>query len=181
MKETTLIVLGCALLVIVSFAIVGFQMSSRTITNQDEIEKEEVLSEINRLLLPVSAQTITALDLETLKKMVASEEHASEKVRELEVLARYQEYSHIGHGLGELHRYLQTGKERVCPGHYLAHYYVFSKHGENSLAEENLHEAEEKIDNLSSSLFIDTLSRIRAGNSTASEYEISDLADAECI
>ena len=154
--------------------------------NNSIIENNETLNEINRLLLPLASKTITESDFTKLKTLAKSDSYATDELEELTVLTKYKEYSHVGHGLGFLYEYIKTGKEQICPGHNLAHYYVFTKHGENELAQNNLNEARQNIPDFGPSayykmLFENTLASINAGNTTATNDQISELADAPCI
>ncbi len=172
------------ILVIVFFIVICFVVGFflQFDSKENIMGDKEVLSEINRLLLPVSDKSLTVKDLSLLKNLVKSNEIATDEVHEIEVLALKKEYSHVGHGLGNLYRYIQTGLKRECPGHNFAHFYVFSSHGEKELAIENLMEAREDVFGKKvHELFTQTLARIDSGNLSASEDELSELADAECL
>ncbi len=174
-----------------SFLVIGFLCGfllvlgiSLLFTPKTIIGDPVVLSEIDRLLLPVANQNISENDFEKLEELVKNDELAHHEVEELIVLARYKEYSHIGHGLTFLYKYVKSGEEAVCPGHQLAHYYVFNKHGETHLAEHVFEEAEESIEGLNATdyhLFVSHLDAIKNGNSETTEEEISELADAACL
>lgn len=145
--------------------------------------KEAALAEIDHLLLPVANQNITEDDFARLEMLMGGNEQAQEEIHELKILAHYKEYSHVGHGLASLHDLIKNGEEKECPGHELAHYYVFMRHGENELASESLAEAQESIQSQQSPdlLFTQALDRIKNGNSTASNEEINELSDAKCV
>ena len=130
-------------LIIIAVIIIAFAISY--FGKKNIIGDTQVLNEINHLLLPVSYQNITEEDFDHLKELVKDNEVAAEELKELTTLAKYKEYNHIGHGLGFLYQYVKTGQEPACPGHLLSHYYVFTKHSESELAEENLEEAKEQI------------------------------------
>ena len=102
---------------------------------QSIIGNEEVLAEIDRLLVPLSQEAITKNDFDTLSELTKNDEYTKQEVKELAALAKYEEYSHIGHGLTSLHDYIKTGEEEICPGHSLAHYYIFIRHVEERRAE----------------------------------------------
>ena len=154
----------------------------------------EILDEIDRLLLPVYSQNITEADFNNLKEMVKRDKYASHEVSEMIMLAKYKEYSHIGHGLGFVYEHVQTGETPICPGHLLAHYYVFLKHGENDLALENLEHAESDVGELKTKmdeknefdyspdfdLMIFHLSKIKNGDNTISEEKIETLSEIIC-
>lgn len=163
------------------------------------VGNQEVLNEINRLLLPVYYQNITESDLNKLKELTKNDNYSSNEVNELALLARYKEYPHIGHGLGFLYTYVKTGKQPICPGHSISHYYVFLKHGENLTAEENLNDAkielpqwirteesrnQSYLNNINytyySNLINSSLNNIENGNSSSNDNMIIDLADAPC-
>ncbi|MBX4212178.1 hypothetical protein KW787_01835 [Candidatus Pacearchaeota archaeon] len=175
MKIKTLLVL--LIIALIALDVIFFSVFKKS--NTPVVGNKDILNEIDRLLLPVDSQNITEKDFGTLTKMVRSDKYASGEVNEIVTLAKYKEYAHIGHGLGSLYQYVKTGQAPVCPGHLLSHYYVFLKHGEKDLAEENLNE----VENLSfnNTLFTKSLNRIYSGNTSTSETEISQLADAPCL
>ena len=154
----------------------------------------EILDEIDRLLLPVYSQNITEADFNNLKEMVKRDKYASHEVSEMIMLAKYKEYSHIGHGLGFVYEHVQTGETPICPGHLLAHYYVFLKHGENDLALENLEHAESDVEEWKTKmdernefdyssdfdLMIFHLSKIKNGDNIISEEKIETLSEIVC-
>jgi hypothetical protein len=41
---------------------------------------------------------------------------------------------------------LETGLETVCPGHELAHYYIYMKHGNKEGAKDKLNDAKEQME-----------------------------------
>lgn len=165
----------------------------------DIIGNTTILSEIDNLLLPVANQNITESDFNNLKKLVNDDKYANDEILELTTLAKYNEYSHIGHGLSYLYDYIKTGKEPICPGHFLAHYYVFLNHNENHLAEHSLEEAQETFPEWTSTmnsrnesyladknysyyseLIQSSLDRIKDGDNEISDENISNLAEAHC-
>jgi len=167
--------------------------------NSDLTGNEAVIKEINRLLLPLDAKTLTESDFDTLKELVKKDSYASEEVEELILLTKYKEYSHVGHGLGFLYSYIISGKEPICLGHLLSHYYVFMKHGEEKVAEDNFMEAKNKFiewkeieeahnENYRAEinytsfkeLFSKAIDSIDSGNSVTSDDEIDSLAEASC-
>jgi len=164
------------------------------------VGNEKIISEINHLLIPLESKTLTENDFSKLKEMVKSDSIASDEVNELILLAKYKEYSHIGHGLGFLYDYIKTGKKPICPGHSLSHYYVFFSHGEIETANSNLEEAKtnfpiwnskmisynetfrsEQNYTMYSNLINSSLGKIKNGNNNASDVEISNLAEAPCV
>ncbi len=167
------VIIGLVVLFLILFQI--------SFIHEKVIGNPTILSEINRLLLPVSDQTLRAKDFTILRGLVMRDATASDEVHELEVLAQEKEYSHVGHGLGKLYRYIQNGMKQVCPGHALAHYYVFNRHGVKKLADANLHEAREHLPSDAPVLFKQMLVRIDSGNVSVSDDEIAELSDAECL
>lgn len=196
-----LIFLEIALIVLLAVFIFLFISSmNKAPKNEPIIGDKNVETEINRLLLPVSNQSITEKDFDNLAEMVKNDEYASGEVVELSTLAKDKEYTHIGHGLAFLYEYVQTGKEPICPGHLLAHYYVFEKHGDDELAHHNYHESKDSLPiwegmkdvkseayltqikyTYFDNLFNSKIKSIDAGNTSATEAEISELASAPCL
>lgn len=107
--------------------------------------KDAISDEVIKLMGMADQGTITERDLATLESMVQDDEKAWGEIHEIKTLIKYQEYAHAVHGLGFLAEYLHTKKELLCPGHALAHYYVYKKHGEDELAKEALEEAEKQF------------------------------------
>lgn len=144
--------------------------------------------------------TATADDLETLKTLVKDDEHAQDELSEIGTMLTFKEYQHAGHGLGFLSSYLETGKDELCPGHELAHYYVFSRHGEDDMAAEGLEGAKEELPKwLPKAKAYDAkypgphsadevagvitkhIADIESGKITATDEEIDYLANALCV
>ncbi|MBX4196668.1 hypothetical protein KW805_03705 [Candidatus Pacearchaeota archaeon] len=171
----SLIVLIAVLIVMDIISFIALRPTTSIIGNN------ETLKEIDRLLLPVALQNITAADFSALQGMVKSDSYARDEVKELIVLTNEREYSHIGHGLISLHDYIKTGNESICPGHLLAHYYIFTRHNETGLAKDNLAEAKDILKSSNMTLLTTVLNRINAGNTTTSDEEISELVDAPCL
>jgi len=183
--ESKNIAIACFAVLCVVLIIFAFRIS----THKDLIGDQEALTEIDKLLVPAYNQTVTEQDFDHLEDLAKDDEYALHEIEEIKLLAKYKEYAHIGHGLGFLYEYIQSGEEPICVGHVVAHYYVFSKHGETSVASHNLEEAYEQLDQWKASsnvnqTYIDmvdnALNKIENGNSEASEEEISDLANAPC-
>ncbi len=168
--------------------------------NTSIIGNQNILTEINRLLGLNYYQNITVSDFEKIKAMVKGDDYATNELNELVLLAKYKEYSHIGHGLGFIYEYVKTGNQSICPGHSLSHYYVFLRHGENSSAQNNLQEAESNFPVWQSAeqsknktylsdinytyynlLINSSIQNINLGNSSASDDYISNLSDAPCV
>ncbi len=160
---------------------------------------KEILTEINRLLGPLEARNMSEKDFVHLQALVEGNNNGEHEVEELVTLATYQEYPHIGHGLGFLYEYVKTGEEPICPGHLLSHYYVFMNHNEEHLAEENFEEAQEQLTEWNTRMlthnetylqdknytyykefFEETILSIENGNSTVNKEYISELANAPC-
>lgn len=179
-KRVQMILIG--ILVLALIVIICFVVRPQ---KQPIFPNQAALDEINRLLAPIEERTITPANFDTLKELVDADELAEHEVEELQVLASDKEYSHIGHSIAELYTYLKTGEDRVCPGHELAHYYVFIKHNREHYALEALEEAKEHVESWNGNqtlqtLFQTNIMNIESGNSLATEEEISFLADAEC-
>ena len=166
---------------------------------QQVIGNKVILTEINNLLLPIYTQNVTVNDFNNLKYMVRNDESATEKVNELITLAYHKEYTYMGSDMGSLYEYIQTGKENICPGQALAHYFVFLKYKENHEAILNLNNAKtqlnsyaifvKKTNNSSSSdsykvsldLINLTLQKIESGDNSTNDEQISFLSQAPCI
>jgi len=182
------LIFALAFLFVVIFLVL-FSFNSK---HKSIVGSKEILNEIDGLLLPVYHQNVAESSFSKLQKLTEGDAYASGEVSEIIALANEKEYSHIGHGLGFLHEYVQTGKISICPGHLLSHYYIFLKHGENNLAIENLESAKENFDiwksgvkkdsdyGINLNLIDSSLKRIEAGNSTASEDEIDAFAEILC-
>lgn len=108
--------------------------------------KSDISKEMARLASLSSEEKIATDDLEGLRVMLKGDSAAEHEIDEIEKLIKYEEYRHATHTLAFLDSYVETGKETVCPGHELAHYYVWKNHGEDEMAEEALEEAKEQMD-----------------------------------
>lgn len=161
-------------------------------------DNKTIISEINKLVPLVYAQNMTPSDLNQLGMLVSKDSYASGEIQEVKVLAIDKEYVHIGHGLGFIYECYKTGKQLICPGHSLSHYYVFIKHGQDELAYGNLNDSKSEFslwnytintsgqyNTTEMTQFIEEYNRdianVNSGNSTASEYQIDYLADAPCV
>lgn len=111
-----------------------------------QYSKSDVSKEMARLASLSSEERISVGDLAGLRVMLKGDSSAEHELREVEKLIQYGEYRHATHTLAFLDSYVETGKETICPGHELAHYYVWKKHGENEMAEDALDEAKEQMD-----------------------------------
>ena len=168
-------------------------------TNKTIIGNASILSEIDRLLFPLYYRNITKNDFSKLKEQVKEDAYAANETEELIILTNYKEYIHVGHGLAFLHNYVKTGKEQICPGHLLSHYYVFLKHNETTYANSNLKEAKEKLPEWQQveeshnqtyltaqnytfykNILNQILVQIDKGNSTISDKDIFTLTAAPC-
>jgi len=173
----------------------GEQDSSNTLANKDQI-----LKEINRILQLNNQESIKVEDFETLETMLEGNEDTEHELEELQILVKYKEYKHAGHGLSFLDGFIRTGKELMCPAHELAHYYVFKRHNEEESAEHALEEAEEQMpewtplareydkkypSGLNFDELVETLNEhlesIEKGDTTATEEEINFLANEASI
>lgn len=115
-------------------------------TDKIKYDRVAVSKEMARLASLSSEEKISTDDLSGLAAMLKGDSTAEHELEEVEKLVQYGEYRHATHTLAFLDSYIETGKETICPGHELAHYYVWSKHGENNLARDALEEAEEQMD-----------------------------------
>lgn len=109
-------------------------------------DRTMVSKEMARLASLSSEEKISTEDLTGLAVMLKGDSNAEHELEEVEKLIKYGEYRHATHTLAFLDSYIETGRETICPGHELAHYYVWNKHGEDDLAGEALEEAEEQMD-----------------------------------
>lgn len=165
--------------------------SSRTVVGNPAI-----MSEIARLASLSNSEQITVSDVDSLKSMIAGDAAAEHEVEELELLVRHNEYVHAGHTLAFLGAYIVNGKEVLCPGHLVAHYYVFYRNGELHQAEHALEDAKSQIGEWSpiarefnerfpggysfeylSDYVTSHIEAIETGNNTASDEEINFLAE----
>jgi len=96
-----------------------------------------VMDEIARLASLSSQGRLTVGELETLRSMTIFDSYARHEFTEIRLMVEYGEQLHAGHALGFLSGYVSTGKYTLCPGHLLAHYYVFARHNNTHLADES--------------------------------------------
>ena len=155
-----------------------------------------VEAEIARLASLAASGKMAESDMDAVKLLVKDDESAADEVEEISTLVSYGEFVHAGHGLGFLAGYVSTGMETICPGHALSHYYVFSRHNETELAEENLQSAKDQVEEWEpkarefaakypgeksfdeiDAIVKGAIESIDAGNSTASDEEIDFLAE----
>lgn len=115
-------------------------------TGGAQYSKLDVSKEMARLASLSSEERISVDDLAGLRSMLKGDSSSEHELEEVEKLIQYGEYRHATHTLAFLDSYVETGKETICPGHELAHYYVWKKHGEDEMAEEALDEAKEQMD-----------------------------------
>lgn len=108
--------------------------------------KSDISKEMARLAVLSSEEKISTDDLSGLREMLKGDSSAEHELEEVGKLIQYGEYRHATHTLAFLDSYVETGKETICPGHELAHYYVWKKHGEDDMADEALEEAKEQMD-----------------------------------
>lgn len=166
--------------------------------NQTDQQNKAAIEELLRLEETIEQNKTTLQDLAVLESLLKNDSHASDELQELEAMVRYGEYQHADHSIGLLMYYITTGKDLLCPGHALSHYYVYLKHGEKELAQASLAEAKEQLpawtehaknynitlprEDFSSTLkLIQThLAAIDAGNVTATDKDIAVLSDAFC-
>jgi len=115
-------------------------------TGGAQYSKSDVSREMARLASLSAEGKISGNDLDGLKDMLRGNPVAEDEIGEVQKLIKYGEYTHATHTLAFLDSYVETGKETVCPGHELAHYYVWKRHGEDDLAEESLDTAKAQMD-----------------------------------
>ena len=154
--------------------------------------KAGVLTELSRLTVLTNNGELAPEDLSTLKGMLSGDATALHELEEVRVLAFYGEQAHASHALSLLANYVRIGHEPVCTGHYLAHYYMFSKYGEAELAGHELEHARESYGlwfygavrelpyqekDAYDSALRGFFARIDAGDSTATEEEVDYLAE----
>jgi outer membrane murein-binding lipoprotein Lpp len=108
-------------------------------------EKDTITAEVGRLAQLAANHEIKEGDLGTLKQLLASDAGAQDHLEELELMVQYQEFEHAGHALSFLGDYASTSEHVLCPGHELAHYYVFMRHGAEHEAEHALDETQEQL------------------------------------
>ncbi len=178
----------------------GFEIVVQSNVSANHLEQPEnsAIGELLRLQETIQQNKTTAQDLTILKILLKNDSHASGELQELTVMVNYGEYQHADHSIGLLLNYLSTGKDLLCPGHALSHYYIYLKHGEKELASHALEEAKEQLphwieqaknytitipeENFDSTfkLIQKRLAAIDAGNPTATDKDIAALSDAFC-
>lgn len=142
-SRDVMIISGAAVAAIIGLALVVFP----TYTGAGmEKPSTDVTKELSRLASLTSKEEIQASDLEQLKAMLASNEGAQHELGEIEELVSYGEYEHAAHSFAFLASHLETGLETVCPGHELAHYYVYTRHGNVEGAGHKLEHAKETFE-----------------------------------
>ncbi len=163
--------------------------------NDSEINaKKTIIDEINRLNSLNSNESIKTGDFLKLEGLLSKDENALDEINEIKVMVKYEEYYHVYHGLGFLTDYIKSGKKTLCPGHSLSHYYVFIRHNETDLANDNFKEAKDvfqkwiplakayaannKILNFDNSVLRiqNDINNIYSGNITGSDEEIEWLS-----
>jgi hypothetical protein len=122
-----------------------FYLAYMESTGGMKYDKTAVSKEMARLASLSSEEKIATDDLAGLAAMLKGNTVAKHELEEIGKLIQYGEYWHATHTLAFLDSYIETGRETICPGHELAHYYVWNKHGKGDLAEEALEEAREQM------------------------------------
>lgn len=159
-------------------------------------QKPAILKELSRLAAMNAEGGITESDLAQLREMVKDDHAAEHEVEEIGKLVSYGESQHATHVFAFLASYIETGRESVCPGHALAHYYIFARHGDMESAEHGLEDAKLQMDEwkvkarefnerfpgeFPFDYVLDKveghLASIEAGNSQATDEEIEFLAE----
>jgi hypothetical protein len=157
----------------------------------NDADKAAAQAELSRLAQLASAHELQPQDLSTVEALLDG--YGDHELEEIGLMAGYGEYEHAAHAIGFLSDYLATGDEVLCPGHELAHYYVFMRHGDEHAAEHALEEVELEewipqakayeqqypsgtdVDALAAGLqaFLD---RIEEGDTAANDEEVAFLA-----
>jgi hypothetical protein len=156
---------------------------------------QTIAAEVARLGSMTAAETAQENDFDGLLIMVEGDHQAEHDVTHAVKMVQYGEYTHASHALGFLGAYIESGKEVLCPGHDIAHYYVFHKHGDDHEMEHSLEAAGESIGAWTplaqayseqypgaesfaavNGRIQDHLARIRQGNREATDAEIELLA-----
>ncbi len=110
------------------------------------VGNQDVQLELDQLAAKAAAGTLVELDLETITALTEGDHDAEHHLEELTAMVRFNEQKHAGHAIAFLSAYVQNGQHIICPGHDLAHYYVFSRHGDEHEAEHALEHAEENLE-----------------------------------
>lgn len=138
------------------------------------------VDEVQRLAALADHEAITEADFGTLEDLLENNDAALDELNEVKVLIKYQEYEHASHALGFLALFLANGQKPKCPGHSLLHYYIYEKHGETELAQEQLEETETNLPAIKA--YADVMQRIQqdidaihAGTTQASDAELAYL------
>lgn len=144
-KVSLLIVVVVAVVAVSAFLLVSNNSPSPSSGGGSVVGNQAVLQEIARVSALTADNKTTVADLSTLGDMLKSDDGASDEFNELTVMVKYGEYYHATHALGFLGSYVQTGKETLCPGHELSHFYVFMRHNETDLANDALQTAKDTL------------------------------------
>jgi hypothetical protein len=163
-------------------------------------EKEQIQSELSRLAALSSEERLAVADLGQIKTLLAKDEKAIHEFEEVELMIGYGEYEHAGHTIGFVSDYIETGQNIICPGHELAHYYLFKRYQNEDMAEHSLHHGQEDFENWVTKATayeaqypgvesVDAIAktiqqhfdRIASGNMTATDEEIRYLATTASI
>ncbi|HLC31051.1 MAG TPA: hypothetical protein VJK51_00115 [Candidatus Nanoarchaeia archaeon] len=132
-----------AVLIVLVFIFVLFRLFSFSLSSVSSVVGDRhVLEEVDQLIGVAGTNSLQLRDLDGLKGMVEGDDYAVDEYREIEALVRHKEYEHVGHTLYFLKSYVITGKEMLCPGHHLAHHYLFVQYEEEELAARALKEAD---------------------------------------
>lgn len=165
------------------------------------VVERSAANEIARLASLAASRNLTTEDLTALESLLEGDKAAAHEFEELEAMVRYGEQEHAVHTLGFLDSLLKTGTHSLCPEHLLAHYYVFTEHGETELAEHSLEHVEEQLSEWegparefnemypSGRSFDEILANvhrhldaIKAGTANATDEEVLELANrAICV
>jgi len=122
------------LLILIAGGIYYFVSNSQ----QGIIGNKRILDEISRLLTISGQRQLTPYDFYNLEKMVAGDSIAEDYVADGKQFAQYGVTAHIGHSLGGLYTYLQTGKDQVCIPHEVEHLGTFVQVNDFSRTQEIL-------------------------------------------
>ena len=144
--------------------------------------REQVL-ELQRLEALAAKHTITESDFASIEASLAENDDALDELGEIKELVKEEEYDHAIHSFAFLIAFLSNGVRPICPGHSLLHYYIYTSHGADELAGEQLEEAETNLPAFAASAngkdvaphLQQDIDAIHAGTTTATNDELNYL------
>ncbi len=169
-------------------------------SNSEATDDPAIMQEISRLTIATGKKQASPADFSNLEAMLKGNAGAIDELNEIRIMVEDKEFEHAMHGLGFLGAKVQ-GKEVLCPGHALGHYYVFTKHQHTEIAQHSLEEAKDSLAEWEpkakeyleqypgpktfeevNSMIRKYLSQIETGNSRATDEEIMELSTSSvCI